>query len=60
MMWHWLSLIKFINLTNEYLNYFFVISNITIGKLIVKFVVFLTSLKKNAQPLKNKYDFIKI
>ena len=53
MMWHWFSLIKFINLTNKCLNHFFVISNITICKLIVKFIVSLTSvvIKKNAQPL---------
>ena len=40
---------------------FFVINNMTICKPIVKFVVFLTSLiKKNVQPLKNIYNFIKI
>ena len=36
------------------------ISNMIICKPIVKFVIFLTLLiKKNAQPLKNMYDFIK-
>ena len=53
---------KFINLTNEYLNNFFVISNMAICKLIIKLVVSLTPLikKKNAQPLKNIYNFINI
>ena len=61
-MWYWLSLMKFINLTNEYLNNFFVISNMAICKLIIKLVVSLTPLikKKNAQPLKNIYNFINI
>ena len=55
-----LSLMKFINLTNEFLNQFFFISNMAICKSTIKFVVFLTSLiKKNAQPLKNIYNFIK-
>ena len=55
-----LSLMKFINLTNEFLNQFFFISNMAICKSIIKFVVSLTSLiKKNAQPLKNIYNFIK-
>ena len=52
---------NFVNLTNECLYYFFVINNMVICKPIVKFVVFLTSLiKKNVQPLKNIYNFIKI
>ena len=52
---------NFVNLINEYLYYFFVINNMVICKPIVKFVVFLTSLiKKNVQPLKNIYNFIKI
>ena len=52
---------NFFNLTNECLYYFFVINNMVICKPIVKFVVFLTSLiKKNVQPLKNIYNFIKI
>ena len=52
---------NFINLTNECLYHFFVINNMAICKPIVKFVIFLTSLiKKNVQPLKNIYNFIKI
>ena len=52
---------NFVNLTNECLYSFFVINNMVICKPIVKFVVFLTSLiKKNVQPLKNIYNFIKI
>ena len=48
-------MMKFINLTNECLNFFFVISNMVICKLIVKFIVSLTSLiKKNAQLKKKK------
>ena len=43
---------KFINLTNECLNHFFVISNMAICKSIVKFVVSLITLI--AQPLKKK------
>ena len=47
---------NFINLTNECLNHFFVISNMTICKSIVKFVVSLTLLKKKKrQPLKYIY-----
>ena len=62
-MWHWLLLMKFINLTNECLNHFFVISKMVICKPMVKFVESLTSLiKKNVQPLKNIYiyNFIKM
>ena len=56
---YWLSLMKFINLTNECLNHFFVISNMTICKSIVKFVLSLTLLKKKKrQPLKNIYIYI--
>ena len=52
-MWHYLPLMNFINLTNEYLYHFFVINNMTICKLIIKFIIFLTSLiKKIVQPLK--------
>ena len=55
-MWHWLLLMKFINLTNECLNHFFVISKMVICKPMVKFVESLKSLiKKNVQPLKNIY-----
>ena len=47
---------KFINLTNECLNHFFVISKMVICKPMVKFVESLKSLiKKNVQPLKNIY-----
>ena len=54
-------LMNFINLINEYLYHFFVINNMTICKLIVKFVVFLTSLiKKITTFRKNIYNFIKI
>ena len=59
MMWHWFLLMKFINLTNECLNHFFVISNMAICKSIVKFVVSLITLI--AQPLKkNIYIYIYI
>ena len=52
---------NFINLTNECLYHFFMINNMTICKLIVKFVVFLTSLiKKNVEILENIYNFIKM
>ena len=59
-MWHWLSLMNFINLTNECLYYFFVINNMTICKLVVKFVVSLTSLIKKCTTFKEKYNFINI
>ena len=49
---------KFINLTNECLNHFFVISNMAICKSIVKFVVSLITLI--AQPLKKKKIYIYI
>ena len=45
---------KFINLTNECLNFFFVISNMVICKLIVKFIVSLTSLIKKMHNFKKK------
>ena len=50
---------NFINLINEYLYHFFVINNMTICKLIVKFVVFLASLIKKITTFKNIYNFIK-
>ena len=52
---------NFNNLINDCLNYLFVIGNMSICKLIIKFVVFLTSLIKikSAQPL-NICNFIKI
>ena len=59
-MWHWLSLMNFINLTNEYLYNFFVINNMTICKPIVKFVVSLTSIIKKCTTFKKKYNFINI
>ena len=52
---------NFINLTNECLYHFFMINNMAICKLIVKFVVFLTSsIKKNVELLENIYNFIKM
>ena len=60
-----MTIMNFNHLINECLNYFFVIGNMSIYKLIIKFVVFLTLLikklliKKSAQPL-NICNFIKI
>jgi len=52
---------KFINLINECLNHFFVISKMVICKSIVKFVVSLTSLiKKMYNLLKKIYIYIYI
>ena len=60
-MWHCLSLMNFINLTNECLYQLFVINNMTICKPIVKFVVSLTSLIKKCTTFrKYMYNFIKI
>ena len=52
---------SFNNVINKYLKYFFVISNMSICKLIVKFVVFITSLiMKSAQPSEKIHIFYKI
>ena len=55
-----MTMMNFNNLINDCLNYLFVIGNMSICKLIIKFVVFLTSLIKikSAQPL-NICNFIK-
>ena len=52
---------NFNNVINEYLKYFFVISNMLVCKFIVKFIISLTSLIiKNAYQYKKIYIFYKI
>ena len=52
---------SFNNIIDEYLKYFFVISNMSVCKSIVKFVMSLTLLIiKSAQPFKKTHIFYKI
>ena len=52
---------NFNNVINEYLKYFFVISNMSVCKFIVKFIISLTSLIiKSAYQNKKIYIFYKI
>ena len=52
---------SFNNVIDEYLKYFFVIGNMSIYNIIVKFVIFITSLIiKSAQPFEKIHIFYKI